>query len=411
VLQLAVALLWCGLVTYLLLRAARQHREFPALQASHAAGDCSQRVACIVPARNEAANVSGIIRSLLRQDYTSANISFIVVDDGSTDATAVRVAREIMRARDARLQLVRVADLPADWAGKPHACWTGFATTQARGADWLCFIDADTHPEPGLIRAALGFAAKDGGDMFSFCPRQKLRTLWERAFFPVGFMMLAFVQDMRRTADRDSSQAAANGQCMLIRRTAYEACGGHAAVAREICEDSALATRMKEHGYRVVLANGEALIRTRMYDGLRTLVEGLGKNIVEALGGLSSTCAAIGLALTLTLGIAGVPDWIAASVSGAIAPVAICIAALASLALFITYARAAIYFESPPWYAFLFPLGYGIGIGIALFGLYSRARGSIAWKGRTLYSHPPLRARLKSISRVASKMRATGERR
>ncbi|MGH7715742.1 MAG: glycosyltransferase [Vulcanimicrobiaceae bacterium] len=409
-LQLAVGLLWTGLVAYLLFRASRQYRAFPRLEASHAGQD-DARVACIIPARNEAANIEASVRGLMQQDYPRAKIAIVVVDDGSTDATAQHVEHAILRSRDARLELVCVEDPPVNWAGKPRACWVGAIAAQRHDPDWLFFVDADTCAEPGLVRAAVGFASKDGGDMFSFCPRQQLGTVWERAFFPVGFMMVSVVQDLRQTSDRDSSHAAANGQCMLIRRAAYEACGGHAAVAREVCEDSALAARMKARGYRVTLVNGEALIRTRMYEGFRSLCEGLGKNIVEALGGAPSTLAAIALALTLTLGIPGVPDWIANTARGAIAPIATLFAALASLALFVTYCRAAAYFDVPPWYACLFPLGYGIGVAIALYGLYSRVRGSVTWKGRMIYSHPPLLARLRSISRVASKMRATGLRR
>ena len=49
---------------------------------------------------------------------------------------------------------------------------------------------------------------------------------------------------------RMPSEDAANGQFLLIRRDAYFAIGGHAAVRREICEDKALADLARQAGLR-----------------------------------------------------------------------------------------------------------------------------------------------------------------
>ena len=97
----------------------------------------------IVPARNEAARIERCLRGLLAQDYANGRLRIIVVDDNSTDATASLV--EQIAAADARVRLIRGRPLPEGWAGKPHACQQG---ADAAGADWLCFLDADTAPHP-----------------------------------------------------------------------------------------------------------------------------------------------------------------------------------------------------------------------------------------------------------------------
>ena len=82
------------------------------------------RVSIIVPARDEERNTEGCIASLLAQDYD--NFEVIVVDDGSTDATPAILARLARTSAGQRLlRVIRVAELPEGWAGKPHALHTG----------------------------------------------------------------------------------------------------------------------------------------------------------------------------------------------------------------------------------------------------------------------------------------------
>ena len=406
--ELLVALLWCAFVAYLLARATAQYRLFPSLVGAAPEGESAHeelpRVAFVIPARNEARNIGRCLAGLLAQRYPRSRYDIVVVDDGSIDDTPQIVRRQIT-AGASNLFLERADALPDGWAGKPHACWRGANSARAQRAEWLCFVDADTVAEPTFLRAAVAYARSHSGDMLSICPRQELGTFTERAFFPVGFMMIAFVQDVRTTSDAASPQASANGQCLLVRRSAYATCGGHAAVAQDVCEDSALARLLKAADYRVFLIGGERFIRTRMYQSWRELRVGLGKNIVQALGGVRKTFLSMALALMLTAGIAGVPLFAASSA------VAFAFAVAASCALFATYVRAAIYFRTPVWYAALFPLGYAIGTAIAVTGLLGVARGSIAWKDRVIQSQPPARARFSNILRVASKIRLIGVRR
>ncbi|NIN99519.1 MAG: glycosyltransferase, partial [Anaerolineae bacterium] len=99
-------------------------------------------VSVLVPARNEARNIRRCLRSLLVQDYPLLEV--LVLDDGSTDATADIVTE--MAREDRRLRLVRGQPLPQGWMGKNFACYQ--LARLARGY-WLLFTDADTDHESG----------------------------------------------------------------------------------------------------------------------------------------------------------------------------------------------------------------------------------------------------------------------
>ncbi|GAC1618606.1 MAG: hypothetical protein NVS4B7_10890 [Ktedonobacteraceae bacterium] len=75
-----------------------------------------------------------------------------------------------------------------------------------------------------------------------------------------------------------SGPALANGQYFLIKRTAYQRAGGHAANAQSIIDDVALATRLKKSGITPLACRGEALVAVRMYNGLPAIIAGFGKN-------------------------------------------------------------------------------------------------------------------------------------
>ena len=65
---------------------------------------------------------------------------------------------------------------------------------------------------------------------------------------------------------------------MLIRRDAYDAVGGHAAVAKAILEDVELARLVKRAGYRLQFRLSD-VVSTRMYRSFAQMWEGWTKNL------------------------------------------------------------------------------------------------------------------------------------
>ncbi|HSG79589.1 MAG TPA: glycosyltransferase, partial [Acidimicrobiia bacterium] len=198
----------------------------------------------VIPARDEARSIGACVASLLAQDHPDVDV--IVVDDGSTDGTAEIAARLGAKVVDA-------GPLPEGWTGKPHACWVG---AEVATGEWLLFVDADTVAEPGLVSAAVARADVHGLDVVSPHPFQEVATFWERVIVPAGFFLLVATRDVRRINDPRSRAAAVNGQCVLVRRTAYEAMDGHRAVADQILEDVAFARVAKRRGLRLEIVDG-----------------------------------------------------------------------------------------------------------------------------------------------------------
>jgi len=225
-------------------------------------------VSVIVPARNEEACLEACLISLTAQQGVPFEI--IVVDDGSRDRTAA-IARSF-----AGVTLIDAGPLPEGWSGKSNAACTG--AQQARG-QWLLFTDADTVHLPGSLARALAEAKRSGAEMLSYSPEQELRGFVERAVMPVIFAELAATYKPRAVSDPSLPAAAANGQYLLITRTAYDAVGGHAAVATCLLEDVELARAVKRSGRRIRFRFGGDAVRTRMYRSFAQLVEGWTKNL------------------------------------------------------------------------------------------------------------------------------------
>jgi chlorobactene glucosyltransferase len=374
----AISLLWAVAVAWLIARAHRQYRSYEVIRPEPLPG-AAPAVDIVVPARNEADMIGRCLAGLAAQRYPPDRFRITLVDDGSTDPTAT-IARRIAAAAP-WLRVVEAGPLPPGWTGKAHACWRGAATG---AGEWLCFIDADTVPQPDLLRSAVATAHRHGFDLLSLEPRQELVTPWERLIIPAGLCALGFVGEVRRTSDPDGA-AAANGQFLLIRRSAYERAGGHQAVRGVVAEDSALAARIKSCGGRIALMGGMPLISVRMYRSLPQLWEGIAKNVTETFGGVRATAVTAFFGVALAWAALGIPAALSAP-SSPLAAAALVLAAAASLSLLGMHVAAARYFRIPLWYGLLFPLAYTLAALVAVAGIRAQRQGRVAWKGRSYRS-------------------------
>jgi glycosyltransferase involved in cell wall biosynthesis len=230
-------------------------------------------VSVIIPARNEDACLGACLESLVGQ--TGAAFEIIVVDDHSCDRTR-EIAASFAAATADTVRVIEAGPLPSGWTGKNNAVATG--ARAARGA-WLLFTDADTVHLPGSLARALAEALENGAAMLSYSPEQIAVRFWEMATLPVIFAELARQYPPKKVSDPGLPIAAANGQYILVRREAYDAIGGHAAIAGEILEDVALARAVKASRRKIRFRYGADIVRTRMYRNFRQLREGWTKNL------------------------------------------------------------------------------------------------------------------------------------
>jgi chlorobactene glucosyltransferase len=319
---------------------------------------------------------------LLRQDYPADRLNIIVADDNSTDNTFAIGAAFARKSRS--LRVIACPALPSHWCGKPHACWIG-ARASRLDDDWLCFIDADVQADPGLITSAVAAARSRRLALLSLAPRQRLGSFAERLVIPCGLFLMAFYQDLETIQSPHSNKVTASGQFMLVRRSAYEAVGGHAAVHNAICEDLELALLIKKTVGHVLLLDGKFLLAARMYSGWSSLWTGLSKNLVEMLGGRAATLttALFVLLLSSTSILLPAIDGVGC-VRGAPVDCAALVPALAGTAAAAgLHIAGALYFRIPFWYGLMFPFGYVVGACLAAESLRRHWRGKIVWKGRS----------------------------
>lgn len=348
-------------------------------------------VSVIVPARNEEASLSDCLTSLVAQQGVAFEI--VVIDDHSTDRTfAIAFAFS-----GSAVKLIKAPELPSGWTGKNNAVAAGAKI--ARG-DWLLFTDADTIHLPGSLARSIEEAKRHKAALLSYSPAQIVVSFGEKAVMPVIFADLAASYRPSQVSNPKSPAAAANGQYILITREAYNAVGGHAAIAGNLLEDVALARAVKRSGRKIFFRFADDAVRTRMYRTFSQLREGWTKNLallfphpvrLAALRALEFILIVASLAITIA-------DALRDHSHSAIAAATLC---LILYAVFLTRIRRAHF----SWDANLLAL-----FGLPLFSyLLMRSklfhnRGTVAWKGRQYPgNHKPIGPAKESDSTLQEK--------
>lgn len=234
-------------------------------------------VSFIVPARDEARGIAAAVGSMLAQDYPDFEV--IVVDDRSTDGTRAAVAA--LPDPAGRLRCLTVKELPEGWLGKNHANALGAAA--ARG-EWLLFTDADVRFVPLTLRWALGGALANGWDHLTAAPRAQLPGMVLSQFALYFGLLFSLYARPWAAQDPRSRAHAGIGAFNLVRRSAYEAIGGHAALRLRPDDDLKLGKLLKQAGFRQMFANGRGAIEVEWYSSWSEVREGLMKNLFAGAG-------------------------------------------------------------------------------------------------------------------------------
>jgi len=337
-------------------------------------------VSIVIPARNEARNIAPCVESALASSYPRLEV--IVVDDHSTDETGAIAAS--IAARDPRLRVIVPPPLPNDWFGKQWACATGAAKT--RGTV-IGFLDADTRQAPDLVTRVVNAMATRNADLISVAGTQEMGSFWERLVQPqvFGILLQRYGSTEHVNRSRFASSKIANGQCLWVRREAYDAVGGHGAVRHKVAEDLAMAQHWFRAGRTVSLVLGMDQLSTRMYTTLRELIEGWGKNVFAG-GRDAMPFGALGrvifplLLVTPSLFQLVPPIVLALGLAGVLGSAALTWAAIATGANLVWWALVYLWLRASPAYALLHPLG---AVMLLYITLRATVRGSrVRWKER-----------------------------
>ncbi|MDY6972418.1 MAG: glycosyltransferase family 2 protein [Thermodesulfobacteriota bacterium] len=242
----------------------------------------SQSCSILIPARNEEDNIGECLDSVLRQGNSVSEI--IVCNDHSEDATAAIVSH--YQKKDYRIRMIATGNLPKGWCGKSFAC--NSLAAEAHG-DWMLFIDADTRLSSDAVNGMIAEAVRQNYTFLSSWPGLVMESAWERVLMPmlnfVVFTLFPAPLSFRRD---DPSLGLAHGACILVKRTEYNAIGGHELVFNRIFEDTSLARAWRASGRKGICLDGQDLVRVRMYNSLEGIWQGFQKNIYPAFSrGLS----------------------------------------------------------------------------------------------------------------------------
>ncbi len=351
-------------------------RALPAAAAAAPGG-----ISVLIPARDEVANIERCVRSV--DAAHGPIIEILVYDDGSTDGTAEVLAG--LQATVPRLRVVSGADLPAGWVGKPHAL---HRLSALAAGELLLNIDADvTLHEDGVLRMLSLLGSPDqvpGGldaAVVTAVPRQLTGSFAERLMMPllhlsyVAWLPMPLIHRVR-----DPRVLAANGQLLLIRRSALTAVGGWAAVRTALVDDMALCRAVKRSGRRVVFADGDQMADCRMYPDAASLWRGFAKNFYEGIGG-NPVALIVVMALHLMLFVApfvALPVAVVLGNRGLAGAAAVGVAANLCLRLIM-----ALRYHHSPVSVLLHPVAVVAMMGVLLNSFRWSRRGDIRWRGRS----------------------------
>lgn len=233
-------------------------------------------VTLVTAARDEARGIEAAAGSLLAQDYPA--LEFVMVDDRSTDGTGAIL--DGLAARDSRVRVVHVGELPSGWLGKNNALARGAAV--ARG-EWLLFADADVVMDPTTIARAMQYVERRGLDHLTLLPELVMPGLLLKAFVSSFVIWLAGYLRPWKARDPGSRRFVGVGAFNLVRARSYATAGGHLPIRLRPDDDLKLGKILKRSGARQDLVLGRGLVSVEWYHSLGEAIDGLMKNSFSAV--------------------------------------------------------------------------------------------------------------------------------
>ena len=316
----------------------------------------------LVPCRNEAENATDLVASLRALDHPNYEVIFI--DDNSTDGTGDLLRQAI--ATRSYMKVINAEQLPDGWKGKPWALSQGLTHATY---DYIVTIDADVRLEPHALSAMDAVLQRTGSDFLSPYPRQEAITLSERLIQPLlQWTWMTTVPLRLAMQSSRTSLAVANGQFLLVKKSALISCGGFVTIKSSVLDDIDLARALIHGGFHGGVCDGSTIASTRMYSSFREIRAGYGKSMSTGFGGIFGS-----LALVFVMAVSGILPFI-----GSIAGSPIATASL--LMVIASRIVSAISSRSLLIDALLHPISAFLFIYLLIYSNLFHSR--ITWKGR-----------------------------
>ena len=337
--------------------------NFVQIRTPNSTSELAEGVGVLVPMRNEAENVEGLVATLAAQ---TGSFHFYLLDDNSEDGTYKLLQR--FTTDSPQFTVIKGAVLEEGWIGKTWALQQLF---EASIETVLVSIDADVRLSNEAMNKAVTAMNDARLDFVSPYPHQIAQTFAERLIQPLlQWSWLTTVPLRYAESSGQKSMAVANGQFFVVRRSALASIGGYASVKHAVIDDVFLARELVKNGSSGTVINGSDIAQTRMYRSWSEIKGGYGKSLNKAFGSLFGALFAVAFLITtsiapLILGLLGNPyGW------------------LGFAAIVATRVLSAIKSRGNILDSVLHPISIVALIYLIVYS-YLR-RGSIQWKGRTV---------------------------
>lgn len=258
---------------------------------------CGRRpfVSILIPARNEAVNLRGLLPSILAQRYERFEV--IVYDDESGDETW----QVLQNVEDERLRPIHGSGPPEGWIGKVHALYQ--ASRAARGEVFV-FLDADARlkADDALGRLVDRFEALGANRVLTGFTELRGRGLLLVSLVP--HTILSFLPWFMTERLPYASLGVVNGQCWIVDAAVYERLSPHQQVKADVLEDVNIGRYLKKCGIQPVLIDVRPEVTVYMYENFGDAWLGFRKNGYLLMGGSVRTFIPLFAAYTFAFAIA-----------------------------------------------------------------------------------------------------------
>lgn len=201
------------------------------------------RVSVLIPAHNEEKVIARTVEAMLMLEYPRDKLDILIINDGSSDATAEIVQRYVQI--DGRLRLHTVPQGEGG-KGKSRALNLGLRQTDA---EYIAVYDADNTPDPSALKYLMAQLITDtslGAVLGKFRTVNKQRNLLTRF---INIETLSFQSILQAGRWKLFKVATLPGTNFVVRRSLLDKLGGWDEEA--ITEDSELSIRIYMEGFRI----------------------------------------------------------------------------------------------------------------------------------------------------------------